>query len=180
MSPVTVVLLFGLLALGAVWLKGKADQATTASAVLLAWTGVASYGWQGFTWDWEQAMWYGALASAMIAGFSLYYRDRLLKGPLSKNILDLAALWGWGVVQQTVLLSFLALVNPWLAVAVFTVVHLPNVPLAVATLLGGGASVAIAAHFSGPSVLVAGTAHMLLSLWLRDFLNLPMGVGRSY
>lgn len=176
---VDVVLIFGLISLGAVWLKGKADTVTTASAVLLAWAGVNAFGWRGFSWDWAQVPWYLGLTLLLGGAFTWWFRDRLSASGI-KEPLDLVALWGWGVIQQAVLISFLALVNPWLAVAVFVVVHLPNIPLAVATLLGGTASVAIASWFGEPSVFVAGTAHALLSLWLRDFLHIDMGVGRSY
>lgn len=173
------LLIFSVCALGAVWARGRLDTVATTAAVLLAWRGVESFGWQGIGWSWQQAGWYGLLTVVMAAALGYFYRDELrFQG--WKTPQDLLALGLWGVVQQGVLLSYLALVNPWLAVAIFAVVHWPNRLLATVTLVGGGASVAIAAYFGEPCILAAGLSHALLSWWLRDWLGAEMGVGEGY
>lgn len=173
------LLIFGVLSLGAVWFKGKLDTVVTTSAVLFAWYGVAHFGWPSFTWSWNQALWYLGLTVALAGVFTVVFR-RQAGTPAIKPIQDYVALLGWGTIQQVVLLSFMTQVSPWLAVAIFSVVHMPNLPLTVVTLLGGASSVAIMLHFGYPAVLVAGVSHALLSFYLRDVLNLEMGVGISY
>lgn len=173
------ILIFFACALGAVWARGRLDTVATAAAVLIAWRGVELFGWVGLGWSWDQAGWYGLLTVVMAVVLGYLYRDDLrFRG--WKPPQDLIALGVWGVVQQTVLLSYLALVNPWLAVAIFTVVHWPNRLLSAVTLVGGGVSVAIASYFGEPCILAAGLAHSLLSWWIRDWIGSDMGVGRGY
>lgn len=175
----TDIFIFAIAALSAVWAKGRLDQAATTLAVLLAWAGVNEMGWVGWGWDWRQAGVYLILMGGM--ALRLYARGRdefYYRG--GKPWVDYVALVAFALVQQGVLLGWLAQVNPVLAVAVFAIVHIPNPALFAVTLVGGAASVGIAAHFGEPSILAAGLAHSGLSWWLRDWLGVDMGVGRSY
>lgn len=161
------------------WARGRLDQAATTLAVLLAWSGVNEMGWIGWQWDWQQAGVYALLAVVLITAIGWFYRDDLwYRG--GKPWIDYVALGIWGVVQETVLLSWMAMVSPVAAVAIFFMVHLPNKRLSAVTLIGGASSVAIATQFGAPCVLAAGLAHSIISLFLRDFLGWNMGVGRSY
>lgn len=175
----TDIFIFAAAALSSVWAKGRLDQAATALAVLLAWRGVSARGWVGWGWDWQQAGLYAVLAVVLITSIGWFYRDdRFYRG--GKPWVDYIALGMWGVIQQTVLLGWLAQVNPVLAVIVFAVVHIPNPTLFVVTAVGGAASVAIATQFGAPAILPAGLLHAGLSLFLRDFVGIDMSVGRSY
>lgn len=175
----TELLIFAAAALAAVWAKGRLDQAATTLAVLLAWAGVNRYDWIGWAWDWQQAGVYGLLAVVLLLAIGWVFRDDLeFRG--GKSALDYISLVVWGVIQQAVLLGWLAQENPVLAVAIFAAVHLPNLTLFVVTGIGGAASVAIAAQFGVPAILPAGLLHAGLSFYLRDWLGIEMGVGRSY
>lgn len=173
------LLIFAAASLAAVWAKGRLDQAATTLAVLLAWAGVNRHDWIGWHWSWPQAQLYGMLAVVLLLAIGWVFRDDLeFRG--GKGALDYISLVGWGTIQQTVLLGWLAQENPVFAVAIFAVVHLPNPTLFVVTLVGGAASVAIATQFGVPAILPAGMLHAGLSWFLRDWLGVNMGVGRSY
>lgn len=173
------LLIFAAAALAAVWSRGRLDQAATTLAVLLAWAGVNGYDWIGWSWDWKQAGVYGLLAVVLFLAIGWFYRDDLrYRG--GKPAADYIALGVWGIIQQAVLLGWMAQVNPVLAVAVFALVHMPNPTLFVVTAIGGAASVAIATQFGAPAILPAGLLHAGLSWFLRDWLGVDMGVGRGY
>lgn len=161
------------------WARGRLDQAATTLAVLLAWSGVNEMGWIGWQWDWQQAGVYALLAVVLITAIGWFYRDDLwYRG--GKPWVDYAALGIWGVVQQGCLLGWLAQINPVLAVVVFAILHIPNSTLFWVTLIGGGASVAIAVQFGEPCILAAGLLHSGLSWFLRDWCGVEMSVGRSH
>lgn len=175
----TELLIFAAAALSAMWAKGRLDQAATTLAVLLAWAGVNGYDWIGWSWDWKQAGVYGLLAVVLFLAIGWFYRDDLrYRG--GKPAADYIALGVWGIIQQAVLLGWMAQVNPVLAVAVFALVHMPNPTLFVVTAIGGAASAAIAVQFGVPAILPAGLLHAGLSWFLRDFAGIDMSVGRSY
>lgn len=175
------LLIFGGFALAAVWATGKLDQAVTTIAVLMAWRGLDAHGWIGWSWSWQQAGWYAVLAAVMVFLLSRAYDKQIEQHETeTKPVLDYLALGAWGVVQQGVLLGFLAAVHPVAGVLIFAVVHLPNPLLTTVTLVAGAASVAIASHFGEPSILVAGLAHAAMSVYIRDVIGADMGVGRGY
>lgn len=175
----TELIIFAVAALGAVWSRGRLDQASTSLAVLIAYFGLQGQGWIGFAWSWEQAGWYSLLAVVMAVVLFLSNRDDFwYRG--GKPWVDYAALGIWGVVQQGVLLGWLAQVSPVLSVLIFAALHIPNKLLFIVTLVGGAASVCIASQFGTPSILVAGLFHAATSWFLRDWLGAEMAVGRSY
>lgn len=175
------LLIFAGVALAAVWATGRLDQAATTIAVLLAWRGLDAHDWIGWSWSWQQAGWYAVLAVVMIFLLSRAYDKEIEQHETErKPVLDYLALGAWGVVQQGVLLGYLAEEHRVAGVLVFALVHLPNPLLTVVTLVGGAASVAIASHFGEPSILVAGASHAVMSVYLRDVIGADMGVGRSY
>lgn len=177
----TELLIFAGVALAAVWATGRLDQAATTLAVLLAWRGVSSHGWIGWSWSWQQVWWYSVLAAVMVLLLSRAYDKQIEQHETEgKPVLDYAALVVWGVVQQGVLLGYMSEAHPVLGVLVFAVVHLPNPILTVVTLVGGSASVFIASQFGEPSILAAGLAHAGLSWFIRDVIGADMGVGRGY
>lgn len=177
----TDLLLFGSFALAAVWSRGRLDQAATALAVLLAWRGLEAHGWVGWTWNGAQAGWYALLAVFVtLALVWLYWSEIERHRTETKPLLDYAALIAWGVVQQGVLLGYMAQVHAVAAVLIFAVVHLPNRLLTGVTLVGGAASVWIAGQFGAAAILPAGLAHAALSWFIRDVIGADMGVGRGY
>lgn len=175
------LLIFAGFAIAAAWTTGRLDQVVTTIAVILAWRGLDSHGWIGWSWDWQQAGWYAVLAAVMIFLLSRAYDKKIEQHETeTKTVLDYLSLGAWGVVQQGVLLGYLAAVHPVAGVLIFSLVHLPNPLLTVVTLAGGAASVAIASHFGEPSILVAGLAHAAMSVYIRGVIGADMGVGRSY
>lgn len=170
--------IFAVAAFGAVWARGKLDTVATAAAVLIAYGGAASMGWIGWAWSWEQAGWYAVLTVGLAGALGIVYRDRLAWRGV-KLAQDYVALVAWGVIQQSVLLGWLAQINPWIAVVVFAVVHWPNRLLAAVTLAGGCASVVIAHHYGEPCIIAAGLAHAALSWFIRDVAGVSMCVGEG-
>lgn len=175
----TNLVIFTAAALAAVWATGRLDQAATALAVFLAWFGMQEQGWIGWGFELGQSWAYLALAIGLVGVMGTrFYDDLRFRG--WKPPIDYIALVAWGVIQQAVLLGWLAQVHPVLAVVVFAAPHLPNPTLTAVTLVGGAGVVWISAQFGEPSILMAGLLHAGLSFFLRDWLGVDMGVGRSY